>query len=339
MTWKLSLTGSIWKIKTLCCLKLPPSGGNIGTKRKLFMNHILTASQFSKKDLENILGLAAVMEKQYSKKSVKKVLADKIVACMFFEPSTRTRLSFETAALKLGGGVISAENALDNSSFHKGESIEDTTRMVCNYADVLVMRHPTEGTAQAAAKVATKPVINAGDGGNQHPTQALLDLYTLKKKFGRLDNLKVAFGFDPKHSRTIRSLALLLTHYKNNHFTFICPKVLNPSQDVLKDLKKRGAKFEISDKLQNFGQYDVFYANRLQQERFADSREFEKYRKAMVITKKLVLGTKTIILDPLPRIDEIEIGVDDLPNALYFDQAKNGLFVRMALYPYALGIR
>jgi len=271
------------------------------------------------------------MEKQCESGKITKVLEEKIVACMFFEPSTRTRLSFETAALKLGAGVITAEDASKNSSASKGESIEDTTKMVCGYADILVMRHFEAGAAEKAAKVASSPVINAGDGGNQHPTQALIDLYTIKKHMGRLNNLKVAFGFDPKHSRTIRSLALLLTHFTNNEFTFICPPVLNLSEDAMEDLKKRGAKFETADNLEKFARYDVFYANRLQEERFSDRAEFEKYRKDLIITRKLVEGTKTIILDPLPRIDEIETNVDDLPNALYFEQAQNGLYVRMAL--------
>ncbi len=300
------------------------------------MKHILSAPQFSKSDLEDILSLAEEMEKQCRSGKVKKALEGKIVACMFFEPSTRTRLSFETAALKLGAGVISAENAAENSSEHKGESIQDTTKIVCNYADILVMRHYKEGAAEEAAKVAKSAVINAGDGGNQHPTQALLDLYTIKKRMGRLNNLNVAFGFDPKHSRTIRSLALLLTHFENNKFTFVCPPALNPSEDVLEDLTKRGAQFEITDNLDKFGEYDIFYANRLQEERFTDRAEFEKYRKALVITKKLAEGTKTLILDPLPRIDEIETDADDLPNAIYFEQAQNGLYVRMALLKMVL---
>jgi len=300
------------------------------------MLHILSASQFSKKDLENILEATKEMESQCQAGKVDKVLQDKIVACMFFEPSTRTRLSFETAALKLGAGVISAENAAENSSSHKGESIEDTTKIVCNYADILVMRHYKEGASEEAAKVAEKPVINAGDGGNQHPTQALLDLYTIKKRLGRLNNLNIAFGFDPKHSRTIRSLALLLTHFENNRFTFVCPPALNFSEDALKDLEDRGAKFEIVDNLDKFQEFDVFYANRLQEERFESKIEFEKYRKALVITKTLVEGSKTLILDPLPRIDEIENSVDILPNAIYFEQAQNGLYVRMALLKMVL---
>jgi aspartate carbamoyltransferase catalytic subunit len=302
------------------------------------MKHILFASQFNKEEIEKILERATIMEKECKEEKVKKILADKIVACIFFEPSTRTRLSFETAALKLGAQVISAENAAANSSSFKGESIEDTTRMVQSYADIFVMRHPKEGMAVRAAKVAKKPVINSGDGGNEHPTQALLDLYTIKKHLGRLDNLNIAFGFDPKHSRTIRSLALLLTLFKNNRFTFICPPALNPTPEFLEDLKKRGANFQLTEDLATFKEFDIFYANRLQGERFEDKNEYEKYRKTLVITKDLVEGTKTLIMDPLPRIDEIEIPVDDLPNAIYFDQAQNGLYVRMALLVHVLGL-
>ena len=296
------------------------------------MRHILSASQFGKEDIEKILERAGKMEKECKSGEVKKLLQDKIIACIFFEPSTRTRLSFETAALKLGAQVISAENASANSSSYKGESIGDTTRMLCCYADAIVMRHPKEGTVETAAKVSSKSILNAGDGGNQHPSQALLDLYTIKKHLGRLDNLKIAFGFDPKHSRTIRSLALLLTHFSNNHFTFVCPSALNPAPEFLTDLKNKKVDFEIKDNLSGFKDYDIFYVNRLQNERFTDQNEFEKYRKTLVLTKSLVEGSKTLILDPLPRIDEIETEVDALPNAIYFDQAQNGLYVRMALF-------
>jgi aspartate carbamoyltransferase catalytic subunit len=302
------------------------------------MKNIISAQQFKKEDLEKILLRAEIMEGECKSGKVKKLLEDKIVACIFFEPSTRTRLSFETAALKLGAQVISAENAMSNSSSYKGESIEDTARMLSCYADIIVMRHPKEGLPKRAAVVSKKPIINAGDGGNQHPTQALLDLYTIKKHIGRLDNLNIAFGFDPKHSRTIRSLAFLLTHFKNNHFTFISPKSLALDSEFLEDLKKRGAKIKFIDNLSEFKEYDFFYANRLQEERFEDKKEFEKYRRALIITKDLVKNSKTLILDPLPRIDEIEVSVDDFPNAIYFDQAQNGLYVRMALLLYVLGL-
>jgi aspartate carbamoyltransferase catalytic subunit len=293
--------------------------------------HILSAKQFSKEEILKILDEAANMEKQTLSGKIKKVLDGKIVACIFFEPSTRTRLSFETAALRLGAQIISAENAMENTSTHKGESLEDTTKILNCYTDAIVMRHPKEGSAERAAKVSLKPVINAGDGGNQHPSQALLDLYTIKKRFGRLDNLKIAFGFDPKHSRTIKSLSFLLTHFKNNSFTFICPNVLKLPDEDIKILKDRGAKIESRDNLANFGGYDIFYANRLQEERFEDKNEFEKYKKSLVITKNVAQGTKTLIMDPLPRIDEIGPDVDGMENLIIFEQAQNGLYVRMAL--------
>jgi len=302
------------------------------------MPNILSAKQFKKEDIDEILMRSQKMEEQCASGKVEKILQDKIIACIFFEPSTRTRLSFESAAIRLGAGIISSENAAANSSAFKGETIEDTTRILCSYADVIVVRHSKVGEVEAASKVSTRPIINAGDGGNEHPTQALLDLYTIKKHMGRLDNLNVAFGFDPKHSRTIRSLAVLLTHFENNKFTFISPATLSPSPEFLEDLKKRGVSFELADNLSKFKEYDIFYANRLQQERFEDEKEFEKYRKDLIITKKLVEGSKALILDPLPRIDEIETSVDGLPNALYFDQAQNGVYVRMALLCYALGL-
>jgi aspartate carbamoyltransferase catalytic subunit len=302
------------------------------------MNHILSAGQFTKEQIEGILSSAKEMEVQCKSGSIKKVLENKVVASIFFEPSTRTRLSFETAALRLGAQVISAENAASNSSAYKGESIEDTARMLCCYADAIVMRHPKEGMPQAAAKASTKPVLNAGDGGNEHPSQALLDLYTIKKSMGRLDNLKVAFGFDPLHSRTIRSLAQMLTLFPGNEFVFISPESLKAPQILNDELIKKGAKISFSSNLADALQADIFYANRLQQERFADPAEFEKNRKIFVITKELMAKARAKVLNPLPRIDEIEYDADSFPNALYFEQAQNGLYVRMALLQYALGL-
>ncbi|MDE2312450.1 MAG: aspartate carbamoyltransferase, partial [Patescibacteria group bacterium] len=183
------------------------------------ISHILEAKQFSRPQIEALLAASAKMEQALKRGQKLNHLSGKVVACLFFEPSTRTRLSFEAAALRLGGQVISMESGLVSSSAFKGESLEDTMRMVQSYADCVVVRHPRAGAVQDMATVAAVPVINAGDGGNQHPTQALLDLYTIKKELGRLHNLNIAFGFDPKHSRTIRSLALLLTHFSGNRFT------------------------------------------------------------------------------------------------------------------------
>ena len=184
------------------------------------MKHILSAQQFTKAELDTILARAEVMEKQCISGKVEKLLQDKIVACIFFEPSTRTRLSFETAALKLGGQVISAENAMENSSAYKGESIEDTSKILASYADIIVVRHPQKGAVDMLAGASSTPVINAGDGANQHPTQGLLDIYTIQKEKGCLHDLHIAFGGDLLNSRTLRSLVPLLRFYEGN--TFYC---------------------------------------------------------------------------------------------------------------------
>jgi aspartate carbamoyltransferase catalytic subunit len=302
------------------------------------MNHILSASQFDRPLINKILAGAEKMETAVLAGKVPQKHKRKIIACVFFEPSTRTRMSFESSALRLGAGVVSSENAMQDFSVHKGESIEDTTRMLCCYADVIVMRHPKEGLPQAAAKVSTKPIINAGDGGNEHPSQALLDLYTIKQSMGRLENLKVAFGFDPVHSRTIKSAAQLLALYKHNQFTFIAPKSLLPTKEFVKALKAKGAKVEFTQDLKKALASDIFYANRLQQERFSNPKEFEANRKKFIITKQLLSQSKALVMDPLPRIDEVEREADILPNAIYFCQAQNGLYVRMALLQYVLGM-
>ncbi len=260
----------------------------------------------------------------------------KICASLFFEPSTRTRLSFESAVHRLGGSVITIADA-QTTSLKKGESLEDTIRMVETFADLIFMRHPQNGTAAIAAAQTKKPFINAGDGGNEHPSQALLDIYSVKREVGRLDHLKVGFGFDPKHSRTIRSLARLLALFEGNEFTFVCPPSLQPEADVLKDLEARGATFNIVHDLSEYGKFDVFYANRLQEERFADHDEFERLRKEFIITRSLAEPAKTIILNPLPRIDEIETDVDELPQAAYFRAVENGVYIRMALLKYVMG--
>lgn len=263
-------------------------------------------------------------------------LKGKIVASLFFEPSTRTRLSFESAVHRLGGTVITVADAA-STSMKKGETLADTIRVIESYADILVMRHPQAGSAEEAIQYTKKPFLNAGDGANQHPTQALLDLYTIKREFGRLDHLKIGFGFDPKHSRTIRSLASLLGLYEGNEFTFVSPSSLEPQPDLLDELQKKGTPFIISHDLRSYQNFDLFYSNRLQEERFADHQEFERLRKEFVITKELAQSAKTIILNPLPRIDEIDTDVDELPQAAYFRQAENGVYMRMALLKYLNG--
>ena len=223
------------------------------------------------------------------------------------------------------------------SSMKKGESLEDTINMVMGYADLIVMRHPEAGAADRAAGVSSVPFINAGDGPNEHPTQALLDLYTIKKELGRFDNLHVAFACDPKHSRTIRSLAKTLSQYKNNRFTFISLDNFRMEDDLRQILTERGVEIEETTDLCKGTDADILYMNRLQEERFENHDEFEKHRKDFILTAKMLDGKKAIIMDPLPRIDEIETSVDALPNAAYFREAHNGIPVRMALLAILLG--
>ena len=305
------------------------------------MKNIISTEQFKKEEVEKILAQAELMEKACKKGNVKQVLKDKIVACVFFEPSTRTRLSFETAALKLGAKVISAENAMENSSTYKGETIEDTTKILCSYADLVVIRHPQAGALEKAAKVSTKPLINAGDGANQHPTQGLLDLYTIKKEHGRLNNLNIGFGGDLLNSRTLKSLVPLLRFYKNNKFYFLSPKKLELERGFIKELKGSGVSFEESNGLEEkLGELDVLYMTRVQKERFADIKDYNKVKDLFIFKKEYLKKMKkdAIIMHPLPKINEIEIEVDLDPRAAYFRQAQNGLYVRMALLPYVLGL-
>src|SRR3990167_3110329 len=239
------------------------------------MKNIISANQFTKDEVEKILSRAEIMEQGVKSGKAEKLLKDKIVACIFFEPSTRTRLSFETAALKLGAQVISAENAMENSSAHKGETIEDTTKILCSYADAIVMRHPTAGTLDKAAKVATKPLINGGDGANQHPTQGFLDLYTIKKEHGRLTNLNIGFGGDLLNSRTLKSLVPLLRFYEGNKFYFISPKELELPREFIKELQAGGVIFEELGSLEEkLPELDVLYMTRVQKERFPDEDSY-----------------------------------------------------------------
>ncbi|MEK7081047.1 MAG: aspartate carbamoyltransferase [Patescibacteria group bacterium] len=305
------------------------------------MPNIISASQFTKKEIEKILSRAVIMEKACQKGNIKQILKDKIIACIFFEPSTRTRLSFETAALKLGAKVISAENAMENSSAYKGETIEDTTKIICSYADIFVVRHPKAGIPDAAAKVATKPIINAGDGANQHPTQGLLDLYTIKKEHGRLNNLKIGFGGDLLNARTLKSLVPFLRLYKNNKFYFISPQELKLPREFIKDLKDNGVTFEELQSLEEkLPELDILYMTRVQKERFENVADYDRVKNLFIFKKEYLKKMKkdVIIMHALPKINEIELEVDLDPRAAYFRQAQNGLYTRMAVLLYALGL-
>lgn len=305
------------------------------------MKNILSSSQFTKEDLDKILSSALTLEEQFKNGKVDKLLKDKVVSCLFFEPSTRTRLSFESAVLHLGGGIISTENAAVSSSAYKGETIEDTIKVISGYCDLIVMRHPETGSADRAASVSSVPIINAGDGPNQHPTQGLLDLYTIKKEHKRLDNLNVAFIGDLLYGRTLHSLLPLLSRYENNRFSFVSPRELALPKDYREELLKNKINFTESLPLEDaIAQADVIYMMRIQKERFLNMEEYNRIKDSFILTPFHLNNIKkdAIIMHPLPRVNEIHLEVDSDPRAAYFRQAKNGLYVRMALLLYALGL-
>jgi len=301
------------------------------------MHHILNTIQFSKDDVEKIISNVPKMEELCKTGNKEKPLEGKVVACVFFEPSTRTRLSFETAALRLGASVISAEDAMENSSAQKGETIEDTVQTLSCYADAIVMRHPEAFSAEKASRVATKSLINAGDGANQHPSQGLLDLYTIKAEHGRLNNLAIAFVGDVLNSRTLRSLVPLLLLYPDNKFYFISPKELALPEEYRKYLVENNAQFEEINVLDEaLPKVDVLYMTRVQKERFANISDYEKVKDFFLLKPEHVQKLKkdAIIMHPLPRINEIDKEIDKDSRAAYFRQAQNGLYVRMALLLY-----
>lgn len=293
------------------------------------MKHILESQQFDQKTLTKLFTLADNMPK-----STKRPLEGKIMASLFYEPSTRTRFSFESAMLRLGGSIISTENAKDFSSAAKGETLEDSVRVINHYADVIVLRHPDKDASQVAAEVSLVPVINAGDGTGQHPTQALLDLYTIHKELKKIDGIHIAFVGDLKHGRTVRSLTYLLTKYKKVHISFVSPKALRIGDDIKEYLDKRGVTYEeleVWDKV--LGDIDVLYQTRIQKERFKTEKEYQKHKGCYILTMKEVdnMKKKSIIMHPLPRVDEIAHEVDASPKAIYFKQAQYGVWIRMAL--------
>lgn len=304
------------------------------------LRHILSTEQFLDSNLLlRVFALTDRFAKAGRRGKLPKPLRNNILASVFYEPSTRTRFSFEAAMLKLGGQVLSMESALHCSSAMKGESLTDSIRVIGGYADAIVLRHPQEGSAAVAASVSPVPLINAGDGGNEHPSQSLIDAYTIKQELGTLKGLHVAFACDPLHSRTIRSLALLLSGFPGIRFTFISPPALRMAPFMLARLRSRGARCEQSGDLRVGVNADVLYMNRLQKERFAGVKEFQKYQKKFTLTAPMLKGKQVLVLDPLPRIDEIGTDVDALPGAAYFRQAKNGLYVRMALLDLLLAAR
>jgi aspartate carbamoyltransferase catalytic subunit len=301
---------------------------------------ILHGNQFSKKDIEAIINVASNFEKELKKKDSLTLLKGKILATLFYEPSTRTRLSFEAAMQRLGGGVISM-GSVESSSVAKGETLTDTVRTVSQYADVIVIRHPRTGSAREAADAVPIPVINAGDGTGQHPTQALLDVYTIYKELGTLKNLTVSLVGDLKHGRTVHALVELLSLFKSKLY-FVSPGLLRMPEEISNDLKGKGIKaLETEDMLEAAEASHLIYMTRIQKERFADPSEYEKVKGSFIIDQKFLekLGKKVTILHPLPRVDEIHPEVDTYPGAAYFRQMRNGVFVRMALLAMIFGKR
>lgn len=292
---------------------------------------ILSIEDFSKEEVLHVLRTAETIHTK------KNLLQGYIMGSMFFEPSTRTRLSFESAMKKLGGGVIGFSDSQD-TSMTKGESFLDTIRIVGGYCDVIVVRHPEAGSAAAAAKVTETPIINGGDGSNQHPTQTFLDLYTIKQTVGRLDNVTIGFLGDLKYGRTVHSLATALQQF-NAKMYFISPPSLRMPREQLHLLKKTVECIEVESIHDVAPELDVVYATRIQQERFQFDEEFQKvkgsYKLDESFLKKAKPGVK--ILHPLPRVGEIVHGLDATSNAVYFQQAHNGIPVRMALLSLVLG--
>jgi aspartate carbamoyltransferase catalytic subunit len=297
---------------------------------------LISAKQLTPETLENIFKLTDKMSRVVSEKGRSNLLDNKIVALLFFEPSSRTMLSFQSAAQRLKAGTVFAQSA-SSTSFEKGESIEDLIRVVAGYSDIIVMRHSLHGSAAIAADISDVPFINAGDGGNEHPTQAIIDSYTIYRHKGRLDNLNIVFGYDSLQSRSIHSLSRLLAQYPGNTFTFIGPKQLFPNDAMIADLESMGVTCSVEDRAIVTDGVDVIYLNRLQEERFADRQLFEENRRKYRLQRQDIEHSDAIILDPLPRIDEISTDVDGLKNALYFKQASYGVPVRMALLAALLG--
>ncbi len=291
--------------------------------------HLTSTKQLARGDTDFIVQTALEMEKVLTKGGDDR-LHGKILASLFYEPSTRTRLSFEAAMQRLGGDVITAEG-IQFSSMYKGETLEDTIKIVNLYADIIAMRHPEAGSADRAAAVSDIPFINAGDGPSQHPTQALLDLLTIQKERGKLDDLHIAMVGDLRYGRTASSLSFLLGLYENIRFTFISPSELTMAEKVTSFLKEKNIPFEEKSDIKDGLDADVIYMTRVQQERFADRSEYERLKDAYVLTAKQLKGKNVTVMHPLPRVSEIAPDVDTLPNAAYFRQAKNGVLVRMAL--------
>ena len=303
------------------------------TRPQLSLRHLVGPEDLDRPLMEQLLQSALAFE---TGNGVGPSLEGRLLATIFYEPSTRTRFSFEAAMHRLGGQVLTAESAGKASSAVKGESLEDTVRVLSGYADAIVIRHPEIGSARRAAAVASVPLINAGDGAGHHPTQALLDLYTIRKELGRLDHLRIGLMGDLRNGRTVRSLAMLLSDFPDNDLVLISPPGLGMSDDVLRSL---GRVEQRSDLMEVVSDLDVLYQTRIQAERFDSVETYDQYRGVYLVTPEVMrqLPEHAILMHPLPRVGEIDPQVDADPRAAYFRQARNGLWVRMAVLDWVLG--
>lgn len=297
---------------------------------------LVSITDYTKEDILRILSLA----EKFDKNPNRRLLEGKVCATLFFEPSTRTRLSFETAVNRLGGRIIGFTDAASTSS-SKGETLKDTIAMVNNYADLIIMRHHLEGAARYASELSSVPIINAGDGANQHPTQTMLDLYSIYKTQGKLTDLTITIVGDLKYGRTVHSLIIGMSHF-NPVFRFIAPEELKLPDTYKKFCNEHHIKYEESSDFvpEVFNDSDILYMTRVQRERFTDLMEYEKVKNIYILRNEMLNNTKDNlrILHPLPRVNEIQQDVDDSPKAYYFEQAKNGVFAREAIICDALGI-
>ena len=295
------------------------------------MRHLISPLDFSVEELDDLLDLASDIEKNPDK--YKEACKGKKIATLFYEPSTRTRLSFEAAMINLGGSVLGFSSA-DSSSASKGESVSDTIRIISCYADICAMRHPKEGAHLVAASKSSIPVINAGDGGHQHPTQTLTDLMTIRSLKGRLNNLTIGLCGDLKFGRTVHSLINALLRYENISFVLISPPELRVPEYIRENLTKAGAPFKEVTKLEDvMSDLDILYMTRVQKERFFNEEDYIRMKDSYILDKRKMKLAKDdmLVLHPLPRVNEISVEVDDDPRAVYFKQVQYGVYVRMAL--------
>ncbi|HMD88702.1 MAG TPA: aspartate carbamoyltransferase [Anaerolineaceae bacterium] len=299
---------------------------------------ILDGAQFSREEIDYVMALADDFRGQIKNKPAVDLMKGYVLATLFFEPSTRTRLSFETAMHRLGGNVIGFSSA-ESTSTAKGETLADTIRTVDQYADIIAMRHPQIGSAKEAAAVAEAPVLNGGDGAGQHPTQALLDLYTIKHERGKIDGTTIVLCGDLKNGRTVHAGVEMYKHY-NCKIILVAPEELKMPEALVKKLRDHGVQVEETTNLEAaLAKGDVLYMTRIQKERFADPAEYERLKNSYILTREMVerVNPQLTIMHPLPRVNEITTDVDSLPTAAYFRQVGNGVFIRMALIASVMG--